>query len=103
VSYSLLILPRAQRGLADLPAQQFSIAELKIEALRENPRPAGCKKLAERQGWRIRFGDYRILYKLMTPTGPSPSQTLATAAKSTVDLSPDICLRLNASKVSPSS
>ncbi len=64
MSYRLFILPRAQKELADLPAQQLTIAELEIEALRENPRPAGCKKLAERRGWRIRFGDYRILYKI---------------------------------------
>jgi mRNA interferase RelE/StbE len=64
VSYSLFILARAQKELADLPAQQLSIAEAKIDALRENPRPAGCKKLAERSGWRIRFGEYRILYKI---------------------------------------
>jgi len=47
-----------------LATQQLSIAESKIDALRENPRPAGCKKLAERRGWRIRFGDYRIIYKI---------------------------------------
>jgi mRNA interferase RelE/StbE len=64
VSYSLFILPRAQKELAALPAQQLDIAESKIESLRENPRPTGCKKLADRRGWRIRFGDYRILYKI---------------------------------------
>ena len=64
MSYGLLILPRAKRELADLPAQQFSVAELKIRALQKNPRPIGCKKLAECKGWRIRFGDYRILYKI---------------------------------------
>jgi mRNA interferase RelE/StbE len=64
VSYSLLILPRAQKELANLPAQQLSVAEFKIVALRENPRPAGCKKLADRQGWRIRLGDYRVIYKI---------------------------------------
>jgi len=64
VSYKLLILPRAQKELADLPPEQLSIAERKIDALREEPRPAGCKKLAERQGWRVRFGNYRILYKI---------------------------------------
>jgi mRNA interferase RelE/StbE len=64
VSYSLFILPRAQRELAALPAQQLEVAESKIESLRENPRPAGCKKLADRRGWRIRFGDYRILYRI---------------------------------------
>ena len=64
MSYSLFILPRAQRELAALPAQQLEVAESKIESLRENPRPAGCKKLADRRGWRIRFGDYRILYRI---------------------------------------
>ena len=64
MSYSLLILPRAKRQLADLPAQQLSAAEAKIRALQENPRPVGCKKLRDRQGWRVRFGDYRIIYKI---------------------------------------
>jgi mRNA interferase RelE/StbE len=64
VSYSLFILPRAQKELASLPAQQLDVAESKIESLRGNPRPAGCKKLADRLGWRIRFGDYRILYRI---------------------------------------
>jgi mRNA interferase RelE/StbE len=64
VSYSLFILPRAQKELAALPAQQLEIAESRIESLRNNPRPPGCKKLAGREGWRIRFGDYRILYRI---------------------------------------
>ncbi len=33
-----------------------------IRALAENPRPAGCVKLAVRPEWRIRVGDHRILY-----------------------------------------
>ena len=64
MSYQLLILPRAQKELADLPSEQLGIAERKIDTLREEPRPVGCKKLAERQGWRVRFGSYRILYKI---------------------------------------
>ncbi len=64
MSYKLLILPRAQKELADLPSEQLSSAERKIDALREEPRPVGCKKLTERQGWRVRFGSYRILYKI---------------------------------------
>ena len=64
MSYSLFILPRGQKEPAALPAQQLEVAESKIESLRENPRPAGCKKLADRRGWQIRFGDYRILYSI---------------------------------------
>ena len=34
-----------------------------IESLPENPRPRGCKKLkGSDQLWRIRIGDYRIVY-----------------------------------------
>jgi mRNA interferase RelE/StbE len=33
-----------------------------IETLAENPRPQGCKKLKGREGYRIRKGDYRIIY-----------------------------------------
>jgi mRNA interferase RelE/StbE len=64
VKYRVLILPRARRELDALPAQQCYAAELKIDALQEDPRPPGCKKLADRQGWRLRFGDYRIIYKI---------------------------------------
>ena len=64
MSYSLLILPRAKKQLADLPAQQLNAAEVKIRGLQDEPRPVGCKKLKDRQGWRVRFGDYRIIYKV---------------------------------------
>lgn len=30
----------------------------------QNPRPSGCLKLTGRNGWRIRGGDYRIIYEI---------------------------------------
>jgi mRNA interferase RelE/StbE len=35
-----------------------------IENLATNPRPSGCKKLKGREGYRIRKGDYRIIYNI---------------------------------------
>ena len=35
-----------------------------IAHLAENPRPQGSKKLTAREGYRIRVGDYRILYQI---------------------------------------
>jgi mRNA interferase RelE/StbE len=32
--------------------------------LKENPRPVGCKKLTNEEGYRIRVGNYRILYTI---------------------------------------
>ena len=37
-----------------------------ISELERDPRPAGCKKLAgETNAWRIRIGDYRVLYDVI--------------------------------------
>lgn len=36
----------------------------RIEALAENPRPAGCQKLSGQQRYRIRQGRYRIPYTI---------------------------------------
>ena len=33
-----------------------------ILALEKNPFPSGCKKLKNRDGFRIRVGDYRVLF-----------------------------------------
>ncbi len=35
-----------------------------IRELAETPRPAGCKKLRGRPGFRIRVGDYRVIYDI---------------------------------------
>jgi mRNA interferase RelE/StbE len=35
-----------------------------MEALADAPRPQGCSKLTGRDAWRIRVGDYRIIYEI---------------------------------------
>lgn len=35
-----------------------------IISLGDNPRPHGCRKLAGSPQWRIRVGDYRIIYEI---------------------------------------
>lgn len=62
--YSLLILKRAQKELAKLPDKMYQIIRDEIRSLAHNPRPSGCKKLFGRDGWRIRVGDYRVLYDI---------------------------------------
>lgn len=64
MSYSLLILRRAQKELAELPDLAYQRVRDIIRSLGENPRPAGCRKLSGRDGWRIRAGDYRVLYEV---------------------------------------
>jgi mRNA interferase RelE/StbE len=62
MSYEVLILRRAQKELADLPKVDYVRVRNAVVALANDPRPAGCKKLAGREGWRIRSGDYRVIY-----------------------------------------
>ncbi|HEX8070768.1 MAG TPA: type II toxin-antitoxin system RelE/ParE family toxin [Pyrinomonadaceae bacterium] len=64
MSYEVFILRRAQKELANLPKTDYERMRDAIAALSENPRPAGCKKLIGREGWRIRSGDYRAIYEI---------------------------------------
>ena len=65
MAYSVELTRRAQKQLADLPADLRRRIAARIDALAEQPRPAGAIKL---QGfvnaWRLRVGDYRILYEI---------------------------------------
>ena len=62
MSHRVLILRRAQKALADLPKGDYERVRDAVAALAENPRPNGSKKLVGRNGWRIREGDYRVIY-----------------------------------------
>jgi len=62
--YELLVLPAAQKDLDKLEAPVFAHILKKIRALSEDARPPGSLKLTDEDGYRIRTGDYRILYRI---------------------------------------
>ena len=63
--YELLIERTAERDLKSLPTTLFDRIVPRIRSLAETPRPPGCHKLAgSLNGWRIRIGDYRVLYEI---------------------------------------
>lgn len=64
MNYAVFILRRAQQELANLPHESYQRVKAAIFKLAENPRPAGCRKLTGRDGWRIRIGSYRVIYEL---------------------------------------
>jgi mRNA interferase RelE/StbE len=64
VSYRLEILRRAQKELEKLPRQDFERVRDAIRALSSEPRPPSCSKLSGREGWRIRVGQYRVIYEI---------------------------------------
>jgi mRNA interferase RelE/StbE len=63
--YSVELKPSARKELEKLPAEFIERVFPRLEALGDEPRPAGCKKLkGGQQEWRIRVGDYRVVYTI---------------------------------------
>lgn len=64
MAYTIVLSRTAQKQLDKLPDAAADKIMETLEMLADNPRPPGCKKLKGRQGYRIRTGDYRILYEV---------------------------------------
>jgi mRNA interferase RelE/StbE len=63
--YQIEFASRAERDFRKLPPDVQRRLDPAIQALAENPRPPGCVKLSgEDFVWRIRVGDYRIVYQV---------------------------------------
>lgn len=69
INYILEIKQSAQKELDSLDDTVFKRIDRKILALADTPRPAGCKKLKGfKDQWRIRVGDWRVLYTIDSET-----------------------------------
>ena len=65
--YQLNLLENPRKFLKKLKDKKLLVdLSHKIEELKYNPFPANSKKLKENVGYRLRFGDYRILYTVDT-------------------------------------
>lgn len=62
--YHLKIIPKAQKDLDDIKGKDFDFIKKKILSLSQNPRPFGCRKLTIEEGYRVRTGNFRILYRI---------------------------------------
>ena len=63
--FELLLERGAERDLRRLPAPVHTRMVRAINELSRNPRPPGCRKLAgTKHDWRIRVGDYRVIYEI---------------------------------------
>lgn len=64
MTYRVDILPVAARAIRKLPPEAKRRVQAVIELLRDNPRPPSAEKLVARAEWRVRSGDYRVLYRI---------------------------------------
>jgi len=62
VNWRVEIARDAKKELARLSTPLQTRVAKALLNLEQNPFPHGCKKLRNRDGWRIRVGDYRVLY-----------------------------------------
>jgi len=63
--YEVYLERAAERDLRRLSVEDFHRIIPQVRAMAENPRPPGCRKIAgSKNGWRIRIGDYRVIYEI---------------------------------------
>jgi mRNA interferase RelE/StbE len=62
--YTVALSKSVEKQLDKLPDKVVSQIIDILQTLSNEPRPHGCKKLINRPGYRVRKGDYRIVYDI---------------------------------------
>ena len=62
LNYRIVIERKAEKEAENIPLPQRYTIDKAILSLSSNPRPHDCKELMHREGYRIRVGNYRVLY-----------------------------------------
>ena len=63
--YTVQVRPAARRALRSLHPTDRRRLVMAIELLADEPRPPAAKPLRGRPAWRVRVGDYRIIYEII--------------------------------------
>lgn len=62
--YEVIVEKSVVKQLQKIPQRYYSKIKITINNLANDPRPVGCLKLKGREGYRVRVGDYRIIYEI---------------------------------------
>ena len=62
MTYEIRLRPAAVRGLRGIAHADRERVQAAIALLAQDPRPPNARRLTGRPGYRVRVGDYRILY-----------------------------------------
>ena len=62
--YSLFFKDSVRKDLDSIAKKDLRRIMERIESLTENPRPLGCEKLSGQEKYRLRQGNYRIIYSI---------------------------------------
>ncbi len=86
MTYQVILQRPAEKELDALEASVHKRIVTRLLALEENPRPTGVKKLQGQESYRLRVGDYRVLYTIDDKTKKYSSWRLDIAAKCIVEI-----------------
>lgn len=64
MKYQVILPKTVQKEMNRLPDDVIDRILDRLEELKVNPRPSDSKKLKGRPAWRIRVGDYRVIYEV---------------------------------------
>jgi mRNA interferase RelE/StbE len=67
--YEVVLARSAEREFEALPSPTQERVAAALQGLADQPRPRGARKLSQGQGWRLRLGDYRVLYVIDKSAG----------------------------------
>jgi len=62
--YKIRIKKSAEKELSKIPEKELLKILDKIKSLSDEPHPTGSIKLTNQEKYRVRVGNYRILYKI---------------------------------------
>jgi mRNA interferase RelE/StbE len=74
VAFEIVLKPAAQHDLDSLPKKEVQRIASRIALLANEPRPFGIQKLASQNAYRIRSGNYRILFEIDDHAAAVPSE-----------------------------
>ena len=62
--YKIFIKKSAAHELENIPKKDLKKIVKRVQSLAENPRPRGSQRLSAQERYRIRQGNYRIVYSI---------------------------------------
>ena len=62
--YKITVKKSASKELEEIPGKELRKIVRRIQSLVQNPRPHGSQKLSRQEQYRVRQGDYRIVYSI---------------------------------------
>lgn len=64
-TYRITFTSKAAREFKKLPREAQRLLKSALDTVADNPRGPGTKKLINRDGWRVRKGNYRAIYEII--------------------------------------